>query len=131
MRGDIIFSFCCEKDLPLTATRGERIDAECALKGELANYVINNARVIYHKDIDNDRIQAMIKVSSGLNKQYVSETLYNIYSMVVSLLRTESVVSLRFYMEELWKEMFGDVGYPDWMHWKWYERSKDNPTTNL
>lgn len=52
-----------------------------------------------------------------LNKEKISDLLWNEYQEMSSHLSTEGVVARRYFCKELWKELFGEEETPVWMTW--------------
>ena len=62
-------------------------------------------------------IQGMPTVEPKLNKEKISNLLWNEYREMSSHLSAEGVVARRYFCKELWKELFGEEETPVWMTW--------------
>ena len=62
-------------------------------------------------------LRNMPSAQPKLNKEKISDLLWNEYQEMSSHLPTEGVVARRYFCKELWKELFGEEETPVWMTW--------------
>lgn len=65
----------------------------------------------------NDIMRFPSAITTGLDKEEISELLNRIYQIQSPHLSAEGVIAKQYYCEELWKVIFHDDELPVWMHW--------------